>query len=697
MPSLLSGSVLRRGGSNEFLDLEGAQPQLPATDTTETGFTLITDSLLRTRYDSSLGHIQIMTATMKSLLPSRNIRITSTGTSRILSTTTNTGLLLVDGGIGVWGNMYIDEDIRINDILVGTGYEGQNNIVIRGTAIPPDNDENNGQESIAIGYDTLNGLITANKSLGIGRFALSSGTNLRRTIAIGDSALMNIGIIHSSLAGYISTLTLTNPILITVPNHNLKDGDFVEITGISSGTVEIDGLNLFVQRVNSSTFELFYDDILSIGVDATTYTPWNSASTATAKVSKVYKREGNIAYGVEAGLNLVDGAENIFIGHQAGLNITTGTYNIIVGQNLFSELVNVNNCISIGGDQIVDGTDNQVNIGSVFYYNGKGKLDFNANTEFGIGTQASVITPGPYKSTSTITGALMVNGGGILRGNLIIAKNFEQLGTETNYISSSLIPSTGTLVTLGSLTNPFQDLYLSGSSLYIGGQQIISVKSTGTLSFGTTQTNFVIESASSATTTTGALRVIGGVSVGGDLIVTGQIIAQGISGGSSASSLESITTVGNSSTNQIIITNSTESTSTTTGAMIITGGLGVGKRVTAESLRIDDTLFDSTSISVITTSKTIISSFDLNEYRSAKFLIQVDEGIGVGSDFDLTEILVVFDNSGVAYPLTYGVKTPGPAMGSYSFTVAGNIANLNYTASSATNKTIKILRTGMIR
>jgi hypothetical protein len=58
MPSLLSGSTLRRGGSGEFIDLPGAQPQLPATDTTLTGFTLVTDNVLRTSYRSSLGFIE---------------------------------------------------------------------------------------------------------------------------------------------------------------------------------------------------------------------------------------------------------------------------------------------------------------------------------------------------------------------------------------------------------------------------------------------------------------------------------------------------------------------------------------------------------------------------------------------------------------------------------------------------------------
>ena len=68
MPNLLSGSLLRRGGSGDFIDLAGAQPQLPPTDTTATGYSLITDGLLRTAYRSSLGYVEFRDSTMWSAL-----------------------------------------------------------------------------------------------------------------------------------------------------------------------------------------------------------------------------------------------------------------------------------------------------------------------------------------------------------------------------------------------------------------------------------------------------------------------------------------------------------------------------------------------------------------------------------------------------------------------------------------------------
>ena len=57
MPKLLSGSVLRTGGSGEFIALPGAQPALLPTPSTSTGYTLILDSQYRISYANSLGNL----------------------------------------------------------------------------------------------------------------------------------------------------------------------------------------------------------------------------------------------------------------------------------------------------------------------------------------------------------------------------------------------------------------------------------------------------------------------------------------------------------------------------------------------------------------------------------------------------------------------------------------------------------------
>ena len=128
MSILLSGAKLRYGGSGEFLQLAAAMPQLPETTST-TGFTLITNSLLQTRYASSLGNIEFNQARMYSNLAEGTIRVLTTGTaSEALSTAS--GTFVVQGGVGIGMNLWVKDDIHVNDLLIGQGYRNNNNIVI---------------------------------------------------------------------------------------------------------------------------------------------------------------------------------------------------------------------------------------------------------------------------------------------------------------------------------------------------------------------------------------------------------------------------------------------------------------------------------------------------------------------------------------------------------------------------------------
>lgn len=595
MPSLLSGSTLRRGGSGEFIDLAGAMPQLPATSTTETGFTLVTNEVLQTSYRSSLGFVEFNDARLWAKKDDGTIRILATGTS-YRSTSTTTGNLVVQGGVGIGANMWVEEDIVVNNLTIGRGYEGYNNIVISGQAEVPPNDFSNGQESIVIGYDALQGLNTSNKSIAIGRYALNSGTELRSSIAIGDSALKAAGSVHYLLAGTITNISQTNPVVVTAPGHSLTSGTQVLVYEVN-GMPEIVGTYYWVSYVTSSTVELYTDNILSSPLDGTGFTGYISSGT----INRVYKRNNNIAIGVEAGQSLVDGEENFFFGGQIAKNLTTGSYNVFIGNDVGNNLLNVNGSISIGGDNLQDGVDNQINIGSVFYYNGTGTLTLNADTEIGLGTE----------STSSTTGALTVVGGaGILRDlwvgrELFVTSSSYFLGDAIAY--GDILPGNPSS-NLGSSTQPFNSLYLKGSTLYLS---TVTLKSPDDLSFRVeSPAGYVRQTVGSLTLNSnvqsnafnnGALIVTGGAGISGDLNVNGQFNVLGtenvdispaatvyiqptISGSivirpAAEGYIDNMVIGSNDAADatflKATVSSTASSTSTTTGALVVNGGVGI--------------------------------------------------------------------------------------------------------------------------
>lgn len=230
---------------------------------------------------------------------------------------------------------------------------------------------------------------------------------------------------------------------------------------------------------------------------------------------------------------------------------------------------------------------------------------------------------------------------------------------------------------------------------------------------------------STATTSTGALVVQGGVYIAKDLWVGGQFYVNGaqtittstfgntpsdgsdiqiVSSGTylifnNVSTLQTVTGRGNTTTNVVKFLNTTESTSTDSGALLITGGLGVGKRINSESIQIADTVFDSTKTTVTNTILYTIDSYLLSQYRSAKYFIQIDEGSTSTARFHSAEIMLTASNTGTAHATEYGIITSNGSLGSFSkdvTSVLGNTyVNLYFTPIDTIEKTIKVLRTAM--
>ena len=393
MPGLLSGKTLRSGGSNTYIQLSTAQPQLPPTPTTSTGYTLVTDDKLVTTYRSSLGNLEFDHGTIFSNETNQDIKLIGTGTGIVvveggaISQSTSTGALVIKGGVGISESLWTGKDIHVNGLTIGQGFEGLNNIVIQGTASAQVDSADNGQESIVIGYDALGGLSTSYKSIAIGRYAASSGTSLSNTIAIGDSALKNIGVIHYEEVATVSAVTLANPVVIaTLAPHGLTSGTFIKLINLE-GTVELNNNDYYVGALSSTELELYQNINLSVSVDGTTYTPYTSSGTVN--VNLVW--DNNIAIGTSAAEKLRNGEKNFFLGDNIATNLTTGSYNFLVGHDVASNITNGSGIIAIGGDNLVDGVDNQINIGSVFYYNGQGYTQLNSNLGAGIGTDATAL------------------------------------------------------------------------------------------------------------------------------------------------------------------------------------------------------------------------------------------------------------------------------------------------------------------
>jgi len=311
-------------------------------------------------------------------------------------------------------------------------------------------------------------------------------------------------------------------------------------------------------------------------------------------------------------------------------------------------------------------------------------------------------------------------------------------GTTATWVASSTISSnTSTNATNVYVQQTSEDrnargnFYLTASSIYDDYStlaiqtQLYWNDTTNTLS----SPNITLTSNTNTTGLgTGALVVNGGVSISQDLYIGGKLYIAGspalttstlasvIVGGTDIllttsntgtitindiSTLQSVTNRGSTTTNIVHFTNTTNSISTVTGAVTIAGGLGVGGRIYSESVQITDAIFDSTLTTVNTTGTIVVDTYSINDFRSAKYLIQIDEGNSPlrpnTANFEVIELLLLVDNSGNVYATEYAVLTSSAGeLGEFAADcdTFGNIS-LYFTAYNNANKILKVLRTAL--
>lgn len=271
------------------------------------------------------------------------------------------------------------------------------------------------------------------------------------------------------------------------------------------------------------------------------------------------------------------------------------------------------------------------------------------------------------------------------------------------------------------------DLYVGGSIVGIstGTGGGIGAISGGT---GTFARVVVTSGVQSYSTMTGALVVNGGMGLSGNLWLGGTLFSGGapvlttasfnetiadgvdiditdIGGGvlefNNISTLQSVSSRGNSTTFTVNILNTTSSTATNNGALVVAGGVGVGGRVNSESLRIADTIFDSTVQTVNNTLATVIDEFSFNEYRSAKYLVQVSEGTSSTHRCQVTELLTLVSNTGSVIVTEYGSVVTDTDLGNFDAMVTNagydTVVRLYFLAVDSTPKTVKVMRTAMAK
>ena len=319
------------------------------------------------------------------------------------------------------------------------------------------------------------------------------------------------------------------------------------------GDLSIDGGDL---NVSSTTFNLANTTATTVNVFGAATTITIGASTGTTNIRNNLDVDGNINID---GSSLTVSTATFTIANTAATTVNAfGAATLLVLASA-SGTTNIRNNLDIDGDVNIDGGDLTTTAVTFNLFNTTATTvnAFGASTSTSISSSTGITT---VKNNLKVDGVLTAGIDAIIEGDLAV-NGGDLTTTATTF---NLINTTATTVN------------------FAGAGTAISIGST------TGYTRFV-STANAVSTITGALQVVGGIGVGRDLFVGGDITtnqttfnllnatASTINFAGAGTAITIGTTTGYTEIkNSTTLTNTTVASSTNTGALQVRGGAGIG-------------------------------------------------------------------------------------------------------------------------
>lgn len=553
-----------------------------------------------------------------SILTVQATQVTIDQTTEAVSATT--GALVVSGGVGVSGDIYLDGTAVFNGIT-----QHQNTVFLNSKHLYLTDDEAHGLVYSATQEGPL--------LFGLNGGALGTTSNSPQT-ALSWNATRSIHIHGTTETTSSTTGTLTVAGGAGIAKSAWIGADLhVQSTSWTSSGADIvlsaDNSVIILRNVSGSNSGAFESSLTDFSFRTVTGTPYKTLNISK-ETGQVTILNTDDASGVSTGSLQLSGGQSI-------------SKSLHVGENVFvhGDLQVAGSISTLGDEGVTFSNANESTspvTGSVVVSGGMGV----AKSLFVGGIGHFVNTEG---STSPITGSLVTSGGLGVAENLNVGGSSVIDGNLTvkgDTISSSTTPATsittGAVVLAGGI-GIAGDLYLGGLGGFTNTTNATSTTSGSVTIAGGLAVNkdtyiggitTITNTTGSTASNNGALVISGGVGIGKDLNVAGDTRISG-----NTEILGTLQTTGT-----VHMLNTTDSTASNNGSLVLDGGLGVAK-----NLRVGSTV-DSTSAT--TGAVTIVGGLGVS-----KSLV-----INGNQTFTGTNPSVTFSTSGNAPP-TFATRSTG--------------------------------------
>lgn len=523
------------------------------------------------------------------------------------ASSTNSGALQVAGGVGIGGDLWVGGEIVASKLTIEF-------TTVTTTLVTTDDI-----------IKTTNA--TVSTDVNSGALQVTGGAGVAGTIWAGD--------VHSiaSNIGFGSPRGWSNQGLYGIALGNWAGSDTQGISAIAIGN--------YAGSDNQGTFGIAIGDFAG-------QTQQGQNSVAIGRSAGTVQGQSGVAIGYNAGNDAQNnnavsvgagsgqtnqGTSTVAIGYNAG-NSNQGQNAVAIGngagqnsQHANSIVISANGTIqSVAAGFHVSPVRADTSLAATtwaLYYNPSTKelttasvASFNGGTVNNATTFVSTLTvTSGAQAISTSSGALQVSGGAGIGRNLYVGGDLVVYGTINAAIVGSITTATnlanGSAGAIVYQSTAGQTSFVSTTSI---GEVLVS-NGTDAPKYQNTLTLAGTENATSSTNS-GAFQVLGGAAVAQDLFVGGKLYIGGVEAittssisqyasqtailagtdisvntatgnvtVSNVSTLQTVTGRGAVTTNAIAISNLTQADSTITGALTVSGGLGVGRTLFANDYR----------------------------------------------------------------------------------------------------------------
>lgn len=539
MPGLLSGGRPLRGTTGAgsiFINLEGAQPSLGLTPSTQTGFTLVTGAngvAGQLGFTSTLGFISFRDGVVQRTTSGTNLVLQSNGT----------------GTVRLAGNVEIDSQLIFATNAEFTNLRSTNSTITNLTVLGAINFTSATNTATFAGDVRISKDLRVDQQLNVlGNVSLSpqggvvdirplsGGSVLIRPGDTGRMDNMNIGDIVPANGRFVN-LTATNFTVeqFSVENQNVNTGTFNFIRILSTGSDSLTTLGgIQVAGVMSATSVLDSGTrVISRVIAGTGLSGGGNGPTVTLNNTGVL----SAIAGTDISVNTSTG--NVTISNTSTLDSVTArgntTTNAIYAGELYDNGTRVISNISVGG-----GLSINTSTGPSVTLSNTGVTSLTAGTDTRVSTSTGAVTVWNASTLQSVT-----DRGSTTTNRIRIANGFSQVGTGTSIDGGTW---TNAVFVVDGDAGVGGNLYIQGD-FYASGKAVLTTSTLG-----------------------------GSLNQGQDITITTNT-ATGEITWDNVSTLQSVTGRGNTTTNRVLFLNTSNSTSTTTGAITVAGGVGVAKDV----------------------------------------------------------------------------------------------------------------------